>query len=78
MMLEYNTEDALKEEMLRLHLKRFIVTCTRIARETLSIDPMNEQGFDLVRQYYILVDKYFREKKKLPTTQNCCTALQKR
>ncbi len=65
MMLEYDAEDALKEEMLRLHLKRFIVTCTRIARDTLSIDPMNEQGFDLVRQFYILVDRFFKEKKKV-------------
>ena len=64
-MLEYDAEDALKEEMLRLHLKRYIVTCTRIARDTLSIDPMNEQGFDLVRQFYILVDRFFKEKKKV-------------
>ncbi|NLA15338.1 MAG: helix-turn-helix domain-containing protein [Bacteroidales bacterium] len=65
MFLEYESEDSLKEEMLRLHLKRFIITCTRIARVSLAIDPLNESGFYLVRQFFILVDTYFKEKKKV-------------
>lgn len=65
MVQEFASEDSLKEEMLRLHLKRFIISCTRMARDTMAIDPMNESGFYLVRQYFILVDKYFKEKKKV-------------
>ncbi len=62
---EYNNEDSLQEEMLRLHLKRFIITCTRIAREKFAIEPRNESTFYIIRQYFTLVDKYFKEKKQV-------------
>lgn len=62
---ECGIEDDLQEEMLRIVLKRFIITCTRIARERLSITRDREKGFDLVRQFHVLVDNHFREKKKV-------------
>lgn len=58
-------DDNLQEEMLRIVLKRFIITCTRIAREKLSIDPDKEKRFDLIRQFYVLVDNHYKEKKQV-------------
>ena len=49
--------------MLRTLLKRFIITCTRIAREKFSVSHEKEKSFDIVRQYYVLVDSHFKEKK---------------
>lgn len=60
---EYTIQDSLQEEMLRILLKRFIITCTRIAREKFNIDTVNEKSFDLIRRYYVLVDQHFKEKK---------------
>ena len=61
---EYAIEDSLREEMLRILLKRFIITCTRLARERFAVAPGKEKAFDIVRQYYVLVDEHFREKKR--------------
>lgn len=60
---EYAIKDNLQEEMLRILLKRFIILCTRIAREKFSVSPEREKAFDMVRQFYILVDNHFKEKK---------------
>ena len=49
--------------MLRILLKRFIILCTRIAREKFSVSPEREKAFDMVRQFYVLVDNHFKEKK---------------
>lgn len=62
---EYTVKDNLQEEMLRILLKRFIITCTRIARSKFSIHPEKEKSFDMIRQYYVLVDNHFKEKKKV-------------
>lgn len=51
--------------MLRIILKRFIITCTRIAREKCGVTPEQEKAFDIVRRFYILVDQHFREKKQV-------------
>lgn len=60
---EYNIKDNLQEEMLRTLLKRFIITCTRIARAKFFVNNEKEKSFDIVRQYYVLVDNHFKEKK---------------
>ena len=57
--------DSFQEEMLRIMLKRFIITCTRLARERFAVAPGKEKAFDIVRQYYVLVDEHFREKKQV-------------
>lgn len=62
---EYNVRDNLQEEMLRILLKRFIITCTRIAREKFSVSDRKEKSFDIVRQFYVLVDNHFKELKKV-------------
>ena len=62
---EYAVADNLREEMLRILLKRFIITCTRMARERFAAGAGSERQFDIVRRYYVLVDRYFREKKQV-------------
>lgn len=62
---EYSTPDNLQEEMLRIMLKRFIIKCTRIAKNYLEITPENENMFDIARQFYVLVDMHFKETKKV-------------
>lgn len=62
---ESTVRDNLQEEMLRIILKRFIITCTRIARERCGVTPEQEKAFDIIRRFYILVDRYFREKKQV-------------
>lgn len=64
-MAECVIKDNLQEEMLRIVLKRFIITCTRIARERFFIDEGKEKSFDIVRQFYVLVDNHFKEKKQV-------------
>lgn len=65
LLLEAGQRDDLQEEMLRILLKRFIILCTRIARQGLNPAPGYENAFDTVRQYLVLVDRHFREKKKV-------------
>lgn len=62
---EFSEHDTLQEEMLRILLKRFIITCTRMARERFTATTDTERAFDIVRQFYILVDNHFREKKQV-------------
>ena len=62
---ECSIQDNLQEEMLRIILKRFIITCTRIAREKFEINLEKEKSFDIIRQYYVLVDNHFKEKKQV-------------
>ncbi len=51
--------------MLRILLKRFIIQCTRIARHRMNITREKESGFEIVRQYYNLVDEHYRTKKQV-------------
>ena len=51
--------------MLRIILKRFIITYTRIAREKLDVGQDKEKSFDIIRRYYVLVDNHYKEKKQV-------------
>lgn len=62
---ECGIKDNLQEEMLRIVLKRFIITCTRIAREKFKVNDERENSFDIIRQFYVLVDNHFKEKKQV-------------
>ncbi|MDD3037881.1 helix-turn-helix domain-containing protein [Bacteroides sp.] len=62
---EFTVSDDLQEEMLRILLKRFIIQCTRIARQRLDITREKESSFEVVRQYYNLVDEHYRTKKQV-------------
>ena len=62
---EFTVSDNLQEEMLRILLKRFIIQSTRIARQRLNITQEKEYSFEIIRQYYNLVDEHFRTKKQI-------------
>ena len=62
---EFMVSDSLQEEMLRILLKRFIIQCTRIARQRLDITREKESSFKTIRQYYNLVDEHYRTKKQV-------------
>lgn len=62
---ECTVRDNLQEEMLRMQLKHFIITVTRMARQRLEGGREQENGFDIIRQFYVLVDKHFKEKKRV-------------
>lgn len=62
---EMQHDDYLREEMLRMILKRFIIICTRIARNYYSIGADSERTFDIVRKFHVLVDNNFKEKKQV-------------
>ena len=32
-----------------------------------DVDPGRENTFDVIRQFYVLVDSHFKEKKQVPT-----------
>lgn len=65
MCAEYAVNDGLREEMLRMQLKRFIIVCTRAAREHFGVDGPREQLFDTVRRFHVLVDEHFRTHKRV-------------
>lgn len=62
---EFSVTDNLQEEMLRIQLKRFIIQSTRIARHRLNITQEKEYSFEIIRQFFILVDTHYREKKQV-------------
>lgn len=62
---EFQENDNLKEEMLRILLKHFIIHATRVARKNLHITPDMEESFNTVRRFYVLVDQHFKEKKQV-------------
>ena len=62
---EYEVADGLREEMLRMQLKRFIILCTRFARERFAVHADREKLFDIVRRYYVLVDEHFRTRTRV-------------
>ncbi len=62
---EYDVPDIFREEMLRMQLKRFIILCTRMARERFAGEAVADHDFDIIRQFYVLLDAHFREKKRV-------------
>lgn len=62
---ECQLKDSQQEEMMRILLKQFIITCTRIARSKFSVTEKDEPSFDIVRQFYVLVDSHYKEKKQV-------------
>ena len=48
-----------------MQLKRFIIVCTRAAREHFGVDGPREQLFDTVRRFHVLVDEHFRTRRRV-------------
>lgn len=62
---EFAEGDSLQEEMFRILLKRLIIICCRLARLKHGVIPQHSGRFEVIRKFYILVDKYFKEKKQV-------------
>lgn len=56
---EFRNNDSLQGEMLRILLKRLIITCTRLAKKQLLLEDYNTSELDLFRHFSILVEQYF-------------------
>jgi AraC family 4-hydroxyphenylacetate 3-monooxygenase operon regulatory protein len=62
---EFHNSGTAQTEMLRLLLKRFIIICTRMARDQLLDDRASDLDVELVRQYSALVEKHFRTHRRV-------------
>ncbi|MCA1802739.1 MAG: AraC family transcriptional regulator [Rhodothermaceae bacterium] len=60
---EFAIADSNQEEMLRILLKRFIIRCTRLARQQILKSADKQSDIDLVRVFNVLVEEHFRTKK---------------
>ncbi|MDI9319250.1 MAG: helix-turn-helix domain-containing protein [Phycisphaerales bacterium] len=62
---EFNSEEEIKSEMLRMLLVRLIILLTRLAKKQyLPIDP-NDEKLNLIRQYNLLVEIHFRKERQV-------------
>ncbi|WP_405226895.1 helix-turn-helix domain-containing protein [Dokdonia sp. Asnod1-B02] len=62
---EFETRDHIQGEMLRVLLKRLLITSSRHIKSQLPEPEMPSNQFDLVRQYHILVEQHFRTLHKV-------------
>lgn len=62
---EFEENDSNQEEMLRILLKRFIIRCTRLAREQILKNPEKQLDVDLIREFNVLVEEHFKQKKSV-------------
>lgn len=62
---EFEEKDQNQEEMLRILLKRFIIRCTRMAKEQILKNDESQSDIDVVRKFNVLVEEHFKEKKSV-------------
>jgi AraC family transcriptional regulator, transcriptional activator of pobA len=62
---EFNQRDEVQLEMLRTVLKRFIIKCTRLARNQFAGQLDSAQQLDLIRYFSSLVDQHHRTLHKV-------------
>jgi AraC family transcriptional regulator, transcriptional activator of pobA len=58
---EFGKRDSLQGEMLRVLLKRLIITCTRMAKKQLFSTEFELSELDLFRHFSILVEQHFKK-----------------
>ena len=59
---EMQTKDDMQLEMLQTMLKRFLILCTRVYKNTYSLSPLPLDDSDIVREFNFLVEQHFRDK----------------
>ena len=59
---EMNSSDSLQEEMLQMMLKRILILCTRIYKEQIDLEKLDNSNVDIIKEYNFLVETHFREK----------------
>ena len=62
---EFDIKDQIQGEMLRVMLKRLLIKSTRLVTEKLAHSKLSAPQLELVRKYYILVEKHFKEKHQV-------------
>lgn len=62
---EFEEKDKNQEEMLRILLKRFIIRCTRMAKEQILKNDESQSDIDVVRKFNVLVEEHFKTKKSV-------------
>jgi AraC family transcriptional regulator, transcriptional activator of pobA len=63
---EYNGEEEIKGEMLRMLLVRLIIQTTRLAKKKyFGAEQLAEDKFNLLRQYNVLVELHFRKEHQV-------------
>lgn len=62
---EMNTDDSIQGEMITSLLKNIIIKSTRLAKQQIQIIDTEEAKIDIIREFNILVEKNFRELKKV-------------
>jgi len=62
---EFEIVDGNREEMLRILLKRFIILCTRLAKQQMFKGEISAKEVDVVRSFNVLVEQHYKEFKKV-------------
>ncbi len=63
---EYQSEDDIKSEMLRMLLVRLIIKTTRLAKKQyIGTEEVAEEKFNLIRQFNLLVEIHFRKEHQV-------------
>lgn len=60
--MEMKVHDNIQEEMLRMMLKRFIILCTRLAKNQHQLTQFANGQVTLIRDFNFLVETHFRKK----------------
>jgi len=59
---EMRSNDGLQEEMLQMMLKRILILSLRMYKDQSSLDKVEHQTVDIIREYNFLVEQYYKEK----------------
>ena len=62
---EFSNQDHIQGEMLQMLLKRLIILTTRLAKEQLIVNKLNNEQIEIIRKFNYLVDLNFKEKRKV-------------
>ena len=62
---EFETDDHIQGEMLRVLLKRLLIKSVRLLKKTLIDPTLAQPKMDVIRQYNLLVETNFRDKHKV-------------
>ena len=62
---EFSNHDHIQGEMLQMLLKRLIILTTRLAKEQLILNDLNNEQIELIRKFNYLVDLNYKEKRKV-------------
>ncbi|MBT32497.1 MAG: AraC family transcriptional regulator [Thalassobius sp.] len=60
--IEMESKDSLQFEMLQMMLKRILILCTRVYRNQINFQVLENGNVDIIRDFNFLVEKHFRDK----------------